>query len=726
VTDTLTTKKLNLPKTSKYRPGMNLPINITTRNMARKETRDRNIPSYEKPVTRNMARKTPRENMMEKAMRKKARDNLDEESNEHEPQNREGTDQENSDSDTQEEYIDEIEDINHLGYETNNETDGVDTDTAINPCLENFNSPDNMDIMSDYEERENHTDNTTSDEEPIPPTQQPIKKKRKRRDQRKVRFHDTASEEDQENDIDSTPLTENAKNETTQEGNDSNQDNTSSDDENTRYNQNNEDTQHTQHSDYIIPETQYTQDNDSEDEEEHDIIQYTDVKTITHIISNGTLSLKQYREAQHLDNECENIMNNMSVHYKIIDNILFRNTKKGMKPVLPQSLYENIIFTKHYTIYGSHYSKARILRDTLRQYHVIGDKFEKKLHQITKNCYVCQMYNTTCPAERVKQLPIVNIPRTSWSIDMITDTPKSEQGNTQILLCVDDFTSFVVCIPVQAATTENILQALKTQLFAQFGIPKVIRSDQQSTFYTSYMFAKEFEKLGIELTATAVASPFSNARAESQIKNIKHLMRKFLYQEHLIYKWDEYLPILTTSHNKSIGIYGYSAEELMFGQRNPSPADILSIQENYDHNEFIDKVFRKAEDIRREGRKRMEAKAKLNRSYKNKTKTLKEFEIGALVLHKQLQASTGTASKYKPLYTGPYTILKLNTDGCTAILEHLQTGRMIKAHFTNMQHLHYSPAHLKLSDQHEETFHNMLQQKYTLNKYKDANTRYML
>jgi hypothetical protein len=308
---------------------------------------------------------------------------------------------------------------------------------------------------------------------------------------------------------------------------------------------------------------------------------------------------------------------------------------------------------------------------------------------------------------------------------MITDTPKSDKGNTQILLCVDDFTSFVVCIPVQQATAEHILQALKTQLFAQFGIPKTIRSDQQSTFYTSRLFAQEFDKLGIQLTATAVASPFSNSRAESQIKNIKHLMRKFLFQEHLIYQWDEYLPILTTSHNKSIGIYGYSAEELMFGQRNPSNIDVLSIHDNYNNSqEFIQKVFDKAELMRKEGRKRMEAKAKLNRSYKNKTKILKNFEIGALVLHKQLQASTGIASKYKPLYTGPYTILKINKDNCTAILEHLQTGRIIKAHFTNMQYLYYMPEISRLSDNYDKNFFDKLQEKYTLHKFKEAETRY--
>jgi DNA-binding protein H-NS len=200
-------------------------------------------------------------------------------------------------------------------------------------------------------------------------------------------------------------------------------------------------------------------------------------------------------------------------------------------------------------------------------------------------------------------------------------------------------------------------------------------------------------------------------------------MRKFLFQEHLIYQWDEYLPLMVSSHNSSIGIYGVSAEELMFGQRIPSNIDILSIQDNYNNQqEFIDKIFNKAEKLRQQCRKRMEAKIKQNKSYKNKNKVMKQFEIGTLVLHKQLQASTGTASKYKPLYTGPYTIIKINDDRCTAILEHLHTRRIIKAHFTNMQILYYTPTYNRFSTEYDKEFLANLNQKYTLDKYAQSKT----
>jgi hypothetical protein len=205
------------------------------------------------------------------------------------------------------------------------------------------------------------------------------------------------------------------------------------------------------------------------------------------------------------------------------------------------------------------------------------------------------------------------------------------------------------------------------------------------------------DRLGVTLTTTAVASPFSNARAESQIKNIKHMTRKFIQQEGVQDRWDEYLQVLTNSHNKSIGTYGWSSEEIMFGNKTPSRIDILDFNDyDGDREHYIDHVLRKATETRTRARQNMDAKARTNRTFKNQNKILKDFKVGDLVAHKCLQASTGTSSKYKPLFTGPYVIIKLDKDGCTAVLEHLGTRRLIRAHFTNMQLLNYSAETIRL------------------------------
>jgi hypothetical protein len=39
----------------------------------------------------------------------------------------------------------------------------------------------------------------------------------------------------------------------------------------------------------------------------------------------------------------------------------------------------------------------------------------------------------------------------------------------------------------------------------------------------------------------------------------------------------------------------------------------------------------------------------------------------------------------KPKHTGPYIIIDINPDGCSATIEHLYNGHIMKAHFTNLQ-----------------------------------------
>ena len=440
---------------------------------------------------------------------------------------------------------------------------------------------------------------------------------------------------------------------------------------------------------------------DEKDKINHNKIQdFETIKTLTNTISNGYLSIKEFEQAQCSDEFCSQIKLKipMPTNYTINNNILFYKNKI----VLPENLNSTIIQTRHFTIFGSHNSYTKIMRELSRHFQP-SSSFEKELKEITASCYLCQLYATKITSHHVHKLPDVLTPRISWSIDLITDVPTSNLGNTQVLVCVDDFSSFVVSVPLESATSTSIIHALKMHVFAPFGIPKIIRSDEQASMYNSAEFYQFFNELGITLTATAVASPFSNARAESQIKNIKHLLRKFLFQQHNLPNWDKEISILTSVHNNTTGIYQYSPEEIMFGNKTPSKIDILSFQTpTTDVPDYMEHILAASEKLRTHAREIMDKKKKTNQTFKNKNRQLKKFELGSLVLQKQLQVSTGSSSKWKPVFKGPYTIIKLNDDKCTAILEHLSDGTLVKTHFTNMQLLDWNPDTLRFSDNFDQ------------------------
>ena len=452
------------------------------------------------------------------------------------------------------------------------------------------------------------------------------------------------------------------------------------------------------------------QNEQEEDGETTDTITYNDVKNYSQVITNGTITIKEFILAQKEDELCKNIMEKHEkgnvdlVGYEIINGVLFRNHRNCKRPILPRSLFYPMIHLKHNTIYGAHASKARILRDINQDYYVPKEEFEGILTSFIKECFICQLYNQKEKDHEVKTLPKPSKPRESWSIDIISNMPKTANNNSQILLCADDFTSFVVCIPLQDATSGSIIKGLKNYIFQPFGIPTTIRSDEQASFYNSAEFYKFMESFNIKLTPTAVAAPYSNSRAESQIKNIKKLARKFLFQEHCIDKWDEILPILNLSHNNSVGIYGYSAEQLMFGTKLANNYNPLKFDwTNGDEEHFVENIFKICEEKRKEALERMNKKSEQNKTYKNANREIKKFELGSLCLQRQMQVSTGKGSDYKPKFIGPYVILQLNNDESTAMIEHLGTGRVSKAHFTNLQKFFLNPKRVDFTSNFDKT-----------------------
>jgi hypothetical protein len=50
----------------------------------------------------------------------------------------------------------------------------------------------------------------------------------------------------------------------------------------------------------------------------------------------------------------------------------------------------------------------------------------------------------------------------------------------------------------------------------------------------------------------------------------------------------------------------------------------------------------------------------------------------------------------KLLFTGPYIIESIDKDGSSAVIEHMQTGRQLNAHFTNIQLFNFDPSNARL------------------------------
>ena len=438
---------------------------------------------------------------------------------------------------------------------------------------------------------------------------------------------------------------------------------------------------------------------------------YHDFSTVSTAILNGTLTAKQFIDAQNADEFCTNIRNRLnSLHrYKIIKGMLFFKTKYTCKPVLPKSLLDAIINAKHFSVFGLHFSKTRILRDITTHYHVQSHVLKDKLQMLKDNCIICQFNASGQKDHELRRVDFIYAPRVTWALDIMPNLPETVSGNQRALLAIDLFTGYIQVCPMPDRTSESLINAINNTIMRPFGIPKFIRSDNepglQSTEFYDFLTS-----LGVEFIPTSVGSPWANGHAERGIRSIKEGLRKFLMQEKVSANWDKYINLFTQAHNQSTSIYGYSPEELMFAYRQPTANDLLQFWPNTtSHEDYVDKIFPEAERRRKDA----EAKSELNkdrlRTFKNQSKVLKDFSIGQIVACRQLQVSTGPNSSMKPKHTGPYAILQLNKDGCSCMIEDLRTGSQSKEHFTNLMPINFHPDYNRVQGNFDEEINHMVE-----------------
>jgi hypothetical protein len=90
----------------------------------------------------------------------------------------------------------------------------------------------------------------------------------------------------------------------------------------------------------------------------------------------------------------------------------------------------------------------------------------------------------------------------------------------------------------------------------------------------------------------------------------------------------------------------------------------------------------------------------------------KTFQIGEVVLHKQLQVATGTNMGMKPKFTA------LDKHESSATIKNLSNGR---THFTNLQSFSYHPNFSKLPHDFDKQIFKHMPFKNSKNKYYPEN-----
>ncbi|OWZ05121.1 reverse transcriptase [Phytophthora megakarya] len=210
---------------------------------------------------------------------------------------------------------------------------------------------------------------------------------------------------------------------------------------------------------------------------------------------------------------------------------------KFMRVVVPEKLQQDILHDVHTSVQGSHHRIGRT-------YDRIRDYFHWRGLDMWDNVLIVKRAKDDA-GSRVSHP--VTYPFQIISMDDIPSLPRSFNGNTELLIFVDQFSGYVIAKASTSRSAQTIADTYEQCVFRRFGASEVIQNDREPGFMSD--FFKSFNKiLGQRRRATMAYRPQANGSAERMFQTTTRALK--MYVQDLDQRdWDEYAERLTFAIN---------------------------------------------------------------------------------------------------------------------------------------------------------------------------------
>lgn len=186
---------------------------------------------------------------------------------------------------------------------------------------------------------------------------------------------------------------------------------------------------------------------------------------------------------------------------------------KGIRVVVPNSLKERVLTQLHDTHPGISKMKG------LARCHVWWPRIDQDIEMLVKNCHSCQLNATKNVDAPVHPLVWPQVPWYRVHLDYA-----GPFKGLYWLVVVDAHSKWPEIASVKEANSRNTILVLD-QIFARFGYPQQLFSDNGSTF-TSDEFRSYCESKGIKNIYSTPYHPRSNGLAERMVESFKLAIKK--------------------------------------------------------------------------------------------------------------------------------------------------------------------------------------------------------
>ncbi|EIE90565.1 hypothetical protein RO3G_15276 [Rhizopus delemar RA 99-880] len=344
--------------------------------------------------------------------------------------------------------------------------------------------------------------------------------------------------------------------------------------------------------------------------------------------------------------------------------------------------------------------RARLLEDAHTFGHFGSTSIVEQLHsqglhwnniykdatETIKSCIECQRHNISKKGYHPLKNILAYLPFDHIGIDLLGPLPVTANENVYVLVMIDVCTRYIILRPLKNKQSDTVAKEL-IKIFGDYGIPKIIQSDNGREFKNSLMHSLS-KHLGIDRRYSTAFHSRGNGVSESAVKTTLNTIRKMVNSNSN--DWDDVLPIVQLASNYKIRHRSKSAPfSLMFARR-------LNSFEDYGDQSIADTIpnrpVTEQELIERTDRMyQIVFPAIRERTQKIIEEASKRFNDKNMIIDLPKDTAVmvrlpGRTSKLSPLYEGPYIVVR-KTQGGSYVLKDEQN---------ELLHREYVPSELKV------------------------------
>jgi len=347
------------------------------------------------------------------------------------------------------------------------------------------------------------------------------------------------------------------------------------------------------------------------------------------------------------------------------DGRLFMRCSGAMRVPDDAALRTRLVRECHDSATSGHLGRDKTVEQMKRRFFWHGmDKF---VSEYVTTCDACQKNKPSQRRTPGELMPIASPAYAghTWTMDLITQLPKTRGGNDAIVVWVCKFSKlrhYAACRTAIDAPT--LARLFLDTVVRQHGMPECIISDRDPRF-TAHFWRAFWTSMGTTLSLSTAYHPQTDGQTENANKTLEIMLRSVIdFSQN---DWDEHLAAAELAINNSKSeTTGFSPFYLFYGREARMPLDLalapLTRAAEIDNPTAAEQTARWRRALAQAAENTRSTQVR-QKKYADQTRRALQFAVGDRVLlsteHLKLQGETKRARKLTERFIGPYRVKRV-------------------------------------------------------------------